>query len=412
MRDQSGAECGVAPGAATTNSQTGRDRSTQPIPPFVYAAPGEIRFGWAEARSLPEAAAKLGRRPLLVTGSSLRRTGGLEPLLSGLRATGLDTVVHAGVPAEPTLAVLQHAMDVCAAAGADMVIAVGGGSVLDIGKAAAALAGSGGTAEEFFAGRPLPEVGRPIIALPTTSGTGSEVTRVCVLSDPARRRKASIRADSMLPRLAILDPEMTVSCPPSVTAHSGMDALVQAVEAYVATGANPLTDALALEGARLAAGALETAVADGADQAAREAMALGSLMAGLALNMARLGLVHGLAHPIGALTGAAHGLLCGMLLPAVMEFNLPAATEKYAHLARELGAAPAVAPDLEAARALIAFAQELGARVGLPARLEAIGLSRDCLEYVAAEAMPSGSTKANPRPVSQADALAVARAAW
>src|ERR1700680_1333009 len=124
-------------------------------------------------------------------------------------------------------------MDACVAAAADSVIAIGGGSVLDIGKAVAALAGAGHTAEEYFSGYPIPSSGRPIIALPTTSGTGSEVTRVCVLSDPGHCRKASIRADSMLPRLALVDPELTVSCPAPVTAHSGMDAFVQAVEAYV-----------------------------------------------------------------------------------------------------------------------------------------------------------------------------------
>jgi alcohol dehydrogenase class IV len=379
---------------------------------FVYAAPAEIRFGWGEAAGLPAEAAKLGRRPLVVTGSSLARSGRLTPILAGLEAASLSATLHAGVPAEPTLEVLQHAMNTCAAAEADMVIAIGGGSVLDIGKATAVLAGAGGTAAEYFAGQPLPATGRPIICLPTTSGTGSEVTRVCVLSDPKHRRKASIRADSMLPRLAIVDPELTVSCPPSVTAHSGMDALVQAVESYVSSGANPLTDSLALEGARLAAGALETAVAHGTDRPAREAMALASLMAGLALNTARLGLVHGLAHPIGAVTGAAHGLLCGLLLPPVMEFNLPVAEAKYALLAWELGVVPRETPLADSARALIAFIRALGQRIGIPDRLAAIGLPRDALEYVAAEAMPSGSTKANPRRVAQEDALAVARAAW
>jgi alcohol dehydrogenase class IV len=379
---------------------------------FIYGAPGEIRFGWGEAAALPQAAARLGRRPLLVTGSALRRAGRLEPLLEALRAGGLTPALHEGVPPEPTLAALQRAMDACAAAAADSVIAMGGGSVLDIGKAAAALAGAGPTAAEFFAGQPIPPSGRPIIALPTTSGTGSEVTRVCVLSDPEHRRKASIRADSMLPRLAIVDPELTVSCPPTVTAHSGMDAFVQAVEASVSNGANPLTDALAREGARLAAGALETAVRDGSDRGAREAMALASLMAGLALNTARLGLVHGLAHPIGALTGAAHGLLCGLLLPAVMEFNFAAAAAKYARLAGELGLVPADETEVAAARSLIRFARELGAKVGIPARLREVGLPDSALEYVAAEAMPSGSTKANPRPVGEADARAVARAAW
>src|SRR5439155_13354273 len=183
--------------------------------------------------------------------------------------------------------------------------------------------------------------------------TGSEVTRVCVLSDPEHRRKASIRADSMLPRLAIVDPELTVTCPPPVTAYSGMDALVQAIEAYVSNGANPLTDALALEAARLTAGGLPAAVDDPIDRPAREAMALGSVMAGLALNTARLGLVHGLAHPVGALTGAAHGLLCALLMPAVMEFNQEAAQQKYARLAREVGVATAAAADDDAARALV-----------------------------------------------------------
>jgi lactaldehyde reductase len=141
-------------------------------------------------------------------------------------------------------------------------------------------------------------------------------------------------------------------------------------------------------------------------------MALASLMAGLALNTARLGLVHGLAHPIGAVTGAAHGLLCGLLLPPVMEFNLPVAEAKYALLAWELGVVPRETPLADSARALIAFIRALGQRIGIPDRLAAIGLPRDALEYVAAEAMPSGSTKANPRRVAQEDALAVARAAW
>jgi alcohol dehydrogenase class IV len=386
--------------------------SARALPPFTFAAPGEIRYGWGAASTLPAAAARFGRRPLIVTGSSLRRSGRLEPLLLSLREAGLEPAVHEGIPPEPTLTVLQSAMDACAQSQADMVITMGGGSALDIGKAAAALAGVGPSAEEFFAGVPLPEQGRPIIALPTTSGTGSEVTRVCVLSDPAHRRKASIRADSMLPRLAIVDPELTVTCPPGVTAHSGMDALVQAVEAYVSTGANSMTDALALEAVRLAAGALETATASPGDRPAREAMALASLMAGLALNTARLGLVHGLAHPIGAVTGAAHGLLCGLLLPAVMGFNLAAAEVKYAVLARELDVAPASSSDAEAGRSLIDFIRDLNRRVGIPERLEMVGLSRDDLEYVAAETIPSGSTRANPRPVTGADALAVARSAW
>jgi alcohol dehydrogenase class IV len=302
-------------------------------------------------------------------------------------------------------------MDVCTAAEADLVIAIGGGSVLDVAKGAAALAGVGPTAIEFFAGAPLPATGRPIIAVPTTSGTGSEVTRVCVLSDREHRRKASIRTDAMMARVVVVDPELTVSCPRSVTAYSGADAFVQAVEAYVSTGANPMTDALALEAASLAAGALPRAVVDGTDRPAREAMALASTMAGLALNTARLGLVHGIAHPAGAVTGAAHGLLCGLLLPYVIEFNLEVAQAKYARLARTLDVAPAEAPDDRAARAFHAFARDLIARFGIPPRLSDVGMTEADLPHVAAETMPSGSTKANPRPVALDDALAVCRAA-
>jgi alcohol dehydrogenase len=265
--------------------------------------------------------------------------------------------------------------------------------------------------------------GRPIIAIPTTSGTGSEVTRVCVLSDPEHRRKASIRTDAMLPRVAIVDPELTVSCPGArarfpreqVTAHSGADALVQAVEAYVSRGANPMTDALAREAAQLAAGALPRAVADGADRAAREAMALASTMAGLALNTARLGLVHGIAHAAGAVTGAAHGLLCGLLLPYVIEFNLPAAAAKYAELARAVGAAGPDDSETDAAHAFLAFARDLLRQAGIPERLSDVGFPEDALPHWGprtvpagtAETMPSGSTQANPRPVSPDDALAV-----
>jgi alcohol dehydrogenase class IV len=378
---------------------------------FTFSMPPTLRFGWGEASAIPAEAARLGRRPLVVTGRAVRAAGRLEPLLEALRAAGLTPIVAEGVPAEPSLADLQRVMDACVAAEADSVIAIGGGSVLDIAKGAAALAGLGPTAVEFFAGAPLPATGRPILAVPTTAGTGSEVTRVCVLSDPDHRRKASIRTDAMLPRVALIDPELTASCPPSVTAHCGADAFVQAVESYVSAGANPMTDALALEAARLAAGALPRAVADPADRPAREAMALASTMAGLALNTARLGLVHGIAHPAGAVTGAAHGLLCGLLLPYVIAFNLDVATVKYARLARTVGAAPVDAPDDQAARAFHAFTRDFMARVGIPEHLSDVGMTEEALPHVAAETMPSGSTKANPRPVTLDEALAVCRAA-
>jgi alcohol dehydrogenase class IV len=367
---------------------------------FTFHTPPKIVFHWGAVSQLPAEASALGRKPLVVCGRSLRASGRLEAILAGLRAAGLEPSVHEGVPPEPDLTALQACMD--SAAGCDSVIAIGGGSVLDIAKGGAALSDSGATAAEYFAGQPVPDTGKPLIALPTTSGTGSEVTWVCVLVDHETRRKASIRGPGMMPRVALVDPELTVSCPPTVTAHSGADAFVQAVEAYTSRGANPMTDALALEAARLTARWLETAVREPENREAREGMALGSVMAGIALNTSRLGLVHGLAHPLGAVTGAPHGLLCGLLLPPVMRFNREATAPKYAHLAAELGLA---SPDTDG---LIAFTQALLDRVGIPLRLSALGFNPADLDWVAQETMPSGSTKANPRPVTVDDAKNVA----
>jgi len=293
-----------------------------------------------------------------------------------------------------------------AASETDSVIGIGGGSVLDVAKGAAALAGTGASAADYFAGRPIPATGRPILALPTTSGTGSEVTWVCVLVDHAARRKASVRGPAMMPAVAIVDPELTVSCPAAVTAHSGLDAFVQAVESFTSAGANPMTDALSLEAAQLAAHWLETAVREPGHREAREGMALASMMAGLALNTSRLGLVHGLAHPLGAVTGAAHGLLCGLLLPPVIRFNAEVAAEKYARLARALGIALSGAAS--PAEALAGWVEARLDHLGIPRRLGEIGFDPADLDWVAQETMPSGSTKANPRPVSLEDARAVA----
>ncbi len=373
---------------------------------FAFHTPPKILYGWGAATQLAGETARCGRRPLLVTGRSLRASGVLEAILDDLLDAGLQPSVHEGVPPEPDLAALQACMD--AAEEADCIIAVGGGSVLDIAKGAAALAGTGATALEYFAGRPVPEVGRPIIAIPTTSGTGSEVTWVCVLVDHDTRRKASIRGPGMMPALALVDPQLTVTCPPHVTAHSGMDAFVQAVEAFTSRGANPMTDSLALEAAKLTARWLETAYREPEHRAAREGMALGSMMAGIALNTSRLGLVHGLAHPLGAVTGAPHGLLCGLLMPPVMRFNRQVAAGKYARLAEELELVPLGTATDSAVNALIDFTEDLLARIEIPQRLRDLGFQPDDLAWVARETMPSGSTKANPRLVSQEDAREVA----
>lgn len=373
---------------------------------FTFATPPRLVVGWGAAADgrLAQEAARLGRRPCVVAGGSLRRGGALDAILGSLERAGVPAVgVHEGVPREPDVDALQAAMDAVTAAGADCVIAVGGGSVLDIAKGAAALAGTGATAQAYFDGKmPVPESGGlPLLAAPTTAGTGSEATWVGVYVDKKTKRKASIRGNSMMPAVALLDAELTVSCPPSVTAHSGMDAFVQAVESLTSAGSNPFTAALALPAAELTWAHLERAFRDPNDRPAREAMLLGSYMAGAALNTSRLGLVHGLAHPIGAVTGAAHGLLCGLLMPPVMRFNATSepTARAYADFAARFGVAGGSLEDAVA---------EMLTRLSIPTRLSEIGLTEADLDYVAREAMTSGSSKANPRPVTEADARAVA----
>jgi alcohol dehydrogenase class IV len=376
------------------------------LPSFTFQTPPKIVFGWGTIAQLPKEAAALGKRPLLVCGNSLAKSGALDRILASLTQAGLTPSTHVGVPAEPGLDALKDCMD--ATGDCDSVIAVGGGSVLDIAKGAAALAGTGVTAREYFGGVPVPDTGRPLIAVPTTSGTGSEVTWVCVLVDHETRRKASIRGPGMMPAVALVDPELTVTCPSKVTAYSGMDAFVQAVEAYTSSGANPMTDALALQAAKLTGTWVSTAVFQGKHREAREAMALGSMMAGVALNTARLGLVHGLAHPLGAVTGAAHGLLCGLLMPPVMKFNREVSAAKYARVAEVLGILEPDCTQAEAVSALIDHVRNLNRDLGIPANLSKLGFKAEDLEWVAQETMPSGSSKANPRRVTIEEARTVA----
>ena len=411
---------------------------TKPLA-FAFNAPPRLVMEWGGATNgtLAAEARTLGTRPLLVAGKSLAASGTLGKITDTLRAAGMVPVLHTGVPPEPDLADVENALAACRSESCDSVLAIGGGSVMDVAKAVGGLAPSGLSVREVFAGKAaVPETGGlPILAVPTTAGTGSEVTWVGVFTDKAGGvRKSSIRGGAMMPRVAFLDARLTVSCPPSVTVYSGMDAFVQAVEAYTSLGANPLTDALALDAAeRVLRGLREVDVLriastspdipdkssqrtfDSLTRQAFESVALGSLMAGMALNTSRLGLVHGLAHPIGAVTGAPHGLLCGLLMPAVMRFNKDAAQEKYARLARtltqitpQIALIPDTKSDAEAVDGLIDFIEQALAYFEVPSRLRDVGLTESDLDFVARETLPSGSTKANPRPVSFEEARSVA----
>jgi alcohol dehydrogenase class IV len=323
---------------------------------FELATPTRILFGAGRVAEVPEAVAALGvRRALLVTGRSAERS---EPLRAALQARGLATVALR-VGGEPTVDLVREGTAAARGARCDGVVAFGGGSALDAGKAVAALAASGGDPldhlEVVGRGRPLASPGLPFVAIPTTAGTGSEVTRNAVLGVPEAGVKASLRSPLMLARLALVDPDLLAGVPRPVLAASGLDALAQLVEPWLSARANPVSDALAREGIRRSARSLRAAVARGPTADEREDLAVASLFGGLCLANAGLGAVHGFAAPAGAMFEAPHGAVCAALLVAALEVNLralrerapgAAATARFADLSRWVtGSAEATAED-------------------------------------------------------------------
>ena len=383
------------------------------VPDFEFATAGRIMAGPGRAQELPEVLAGLGSRVLVVTGADPARHGGL---LAGL---GLAAAVFP-VAAEPTVELAQAAVGAARRHGADVIAAIGGGSVIDTGKAVAMLLGNGGDPLDYLevvgSGRRITQPSVPCVAVPTTAGTGAEVTANAVLAVPSHRVKASLRSPLMIPRVALVDPLLTVSCPPSVTAASGLDALTQCLEPFMSIQATPLTDGLAREGLRRAGTGLRAAYADGSDLAARADMALCGLLGGIALANAKLGAVHGLAGVIGGTADVPHGMACAALLAPVVEANvqalrpggagrpgLPAASvlDRYTEAARLLTGDPAASIEdgLTWIRETLTLLQVPG--------LAAFGLGPQQADDITAKALTSSSMKGNPVALSHADLKAI-----
>lgn len=377
---------------------------------FEFATATRIIFGEGTAASLPELARGFGSRPLVVTGTTKERVGALVTALSAEAFS---------VPEEPTVDLVREGARQAREAGCDVVISIGGGSVIDAGKAIAVIAANGGEPLEFLEvvgkGRAIGIPPLAFIAVPTTAGTGSEVTRNAVLGSPEHGVKASLRSPLMLPRVAVVDPELTQLLPPTVTAFTGLDALTQLIEPYVSARANPLTDAICLEGIRHVAGALRRVYHDGADKDARREMALASLFGGLALANAGLGLVHGFASPLGGQWKAPHGALCAALLPHGMEGNVAAmraralqhpALERYATIARLLtGRSDATVEDG------IDWVRALCSELKIPT-LRAWGITESDLPGVVAKAAKASSMQANPLPLTDEELMLVLTSAF
>lgn len=291
---------------------------------FEFATATKIVFGPGKLKEVAALATPLGKHALVVTGKTPERA---QSLAAALAVQGID-VTHFAVTEEPTTDMVREGVAQARAAGCDLVIGLGGGSVLDAGKAIAALLANDGDPLDYLEvvgrGQPLTRSAAPYVAVPTTAGTGAEVTKNAVLASPEHRVKVSLRSPLMLPRLAVVDPELTYSVPPDITAATGLDAFTQVLEPYVCQSPNPITDALCREGLMRASTALHRVYENGKDAEARADMALVSLFGGLALANAQLGAVHGLAGVLGGMFAAPHGALCGRLLPFVMEANVRA----------------------------------------------------------------------------------------
>lgn len=375
--------------------------------PFEFATAARIVFGVGVAAQVGPIAAEHGRRALVVTGRDPTRA---EPVLEAIRAAGLATTIFT-VAGEPTTADAARGAAIARAAACDLVIAIGGGSPLDAGKAIAALLTNPGDPLDYLEvvgrGRPLTADPAPFLAVPTTAGTGSEVTKNAVLAATDQRVKVSLRSAKMLPRAAIVDPALTVSLPPHVTADCGLDALTQLIEPFVSIKANPLTDTLCRDGIARAARALPRACADGRDLGARTDMALASLYGGLALANAALGAVHGFAGPIGGMfPGAPHGAVCARLLPEVVRINARALRERapeHPALARHLEVASLVTGDPAATiDDLVAWLRTLVTSLQVRP-LAAHGLAVADLPAIVDNARRASSMKGNPLPLTDAE---------
>jgi len=389
---------------------TGEGTGTDMIRTFVVPRP--IVFGAGALETVGERIARHGGRATVITGrTAMRRVGIVDRLTSILADAGIEARLFEGVSPEPTFDVVDAATAFTRSAAADIVIGLGGGSAMDVAKVVAFLAPTELSSVRYLYDKvPIDRKGLPYVAIPTTAGTGSEMTPNSVFIDPETRVKSSVRGEPLLADLVVCDPELTVSAPPHVTAYAGMDALTQAVEAYVSRGATVFTDALARDAAVRIGRNLRTVYTDGTNLESRTEMLLGSTMAGMALANARLGAVHGIAHPLGSRCGISHGQVCAMLLPHVIRFNSEQVYDeaaetaaKYAAVARELEVVPRSTRDETAARMLAEHIDELNSELGIPKHFRGLGLRREDFPELIEQSMPSGSMAHNPRHASSAD---------
>lgn len=380
---------------------------------FPFRMPEVFYAGAGALEQLGPEVKRFGSRVIVITDKVLVQAGVVDPVLARLKEAGVRSIVFDEVEPEPSTENCALAAQAVRESGARAIVAVGGGSALDVAKAGSILTSNRGLIADYFGVGKVEKPGLPLIALPTTAGTGSEVTFNAIFTDKAQKLKIGVVSPYLMPRVAIIDPALTLTCPPAITAATGIDALTHAIESFTAPKATPQTDLYALEAIRLIARSLRKAVWAGGNLESRTAMAYGSTFAGISLANAGVGAVHALAYPVGGQFGISHGVSNSLLLPYVLEFNMVADTLKFARVAEAMGENVTGLSVREAAGRAVQAVRTLSLDVGIPQRLRDVSIPEDSLPGLAEAAMKvTRLLENNPRRVTLADALAVYRAAY
>ncbi|RYZ09631.1 MAG: iron-containing alcohol dehydrogenase [Comamonadaceae bacterium] len=389
--------------------------------------PGEILFGKGQRHALPAVARRLGRRALVCTDARLGSTPEFAGMMAGLREAGVELLVHDRVQPDVPRDSVAACADEARAFAPELVIGIGGGSCLDMAKCVSLLLAHGGALQDYYGEFKVPGPVLPIVAVPTTAGTGSEVTPVAVVSDPDRTLKIGASSPYLIPTVAICDPELTLTCPPGLTAIAGADAMTHAIEAFTAArkppshelaqqnvfiGKSALSDHFALYAIRLLGRSLEKAVANGTDEEARADVMMGALAAGCAFGTAGTAAAHAVQYPAGAMTETAHGMGVAAMMPYVMSYNRRACGSTFAEIGQALGLEPRGSIDEQADAAILAVSR-LFAAIGITPTLAALGLKAEQIEWTCEQAIGiQRLIKNNPRPIDLAGMRQLVRAAY
>lgn len=364
---------------------------------FSFSVPQNIVAGKGTIKKLPEVAAKLGgKKAFIISGPHLNKIGAVAACEALLAEAGIHAAAFTDCEGNPSVETVDKATALFKESGADFIVAYGGGSPMDVAKAVGVLAKFGGSITEYEGAHKVPGDIVPLIAIPTTAGTGSEVTAFSVITDHSRQYKLTVFSYKLLPAYAILDADLITTVPASVAAACGMDALIHALEAYVSTAASPFSDAMAEKAMELIGGNIRRYVANRTDIEAAQAMLVGSLFAGIAFSFARLGNVHAMSHPVSAHFNVAHGVANAILLPTIVDYNALADNGKYRKIYNYIAQISLGADEFESFM-LADEIRSLNDILGIPAGLSEVGVKEEAIPAMAADAMKSGNIAVNPR---------------